>query len=60
MKESDGCKNQVMGSQQKDERWLQKREENKLMPKSGHKKYQKMMKIEVKEGSQLREKLAAK
>ena len=50
MKGSHGCKKEVMGSQQKDERWLQKR----------FKKCPKRLKMEEKEGSEQREKLAVK
>ena len=38
-KKLDGCKNEVMGSQQRSERWLHKREEGRL------KKCQKWLKI---------------
>ena len=62
MKESDGCKKEVMGSQQNDERWLQNREEKKAqkMPKSGCKKCPKRLKMEEKKGSKQSEKLVVK
>ena len=61
MKDSDGCKKEVMGSQQRMKGGYKKGRKNaQKVPKSRCKKCPKRLKMEEKEGSQQREKLAVK